>query len=68
MNMNSHPPSAKIYQFPQKTAAAAIGLEMNPARDHLMRAVPNVEFGSGWYHDAAVQAEGTRPFHRPRLV
>jgi hypothetical protein len=62
MNTNSHPPSAKIYQFPRKTSASASASSREPRTtlDHRLRAVPNVEFGSGWYHEAAVQAEWTR--------
>jgi hypothetical protein len=62
MNTNSQPPSAKIYQFPRKTSANPGGLsqESRSARDDRLRAVPSVEFGSGWYHDAAVRAEWTR--------
>jgi hypothetical protein len=62
MSTSSHPRSATIYQFPRKIpanagechravkATAALG----------MQAIPTVEFGSGWYHEAAVQAERAR--------
>jgi hypothetical protein len=61
MNANSRAPSAKIYQFPRKTATnAGESSRTRPAVDHRMRTVPTVEFGSGWYHEAAVQAEATR--------
>jgi hypothetical protein len=62
MSTNSRPPTAKIYQFPRKTSAslAASGKEIKAATDHRQRVVPAVEFGSGWYHDAAVQAEWFR--------
>jgi hypothetical protein len=60
MNMNSPPTSAKIYQFPRRGIAVAAGREAKPALDHRLRAVPTVDFGSGWYHEAAVQAERTR--------
>jgi hypothetical protein len=59
MNMNSPPTSAKIYQFPRKASVAA-SREIKPAMDHRMRAVPTVDFGSGWYHEAAIQAERAR--------
>jgi hypothetical protein len=59
MGTNSPRPSAKIYQFPTKTLARHGGgaREAMSATDHRLRAVPTVEFGSGWYHEAAVQAE-----------
>lgn len=62
MNTNSRPPTAKIYQFPCKTSASPnrSNREMMTARDDRLRAAPSVEFGSGWYHDAAVQAEWPR--------
>ena len=62
MNTNSQPPTAKIYQFPRKTSAipGGTGREIRVATDHRQRAVPNVDFGSGWYHEAAVQAESLR--------
>jgi hypothetical protein len=63
VNTNSHPPTAKIYQFPQKTSANA-----RAAREALMREAPSVEFGSGWYHEAAVQADNARITRRPRPV
>jgi hypothetical protein len=62
MNMNSPPTSAKIYQFPRRIAVGAVASsrEIKPALDHRMRAVPTVDFGSGWYHEAAVQSERAR--------
>jgi len=62
MSANLRPPSAKIYQFPGKTSvrAAAAAREERLARDLRLRTVPSVEFGSGWYHDAAIQAEKVR--------
>jgi Protein of unknown function (DUF2735) len=59
MNMNSPPTTAKIYQFPRRAAVAA-SREIKPAMDHRMRAVPTVDFGSGWYHEAAIQADRAR--------
>ena len=62
MNVNSPPHTAKIYQFPRKTSAIPGGYtrEMRSANDQRLRALPTVEFGSGWYHDAAVQADWVR--------
>ena len=59
MITNSRPASAKIYQFPRKTSANAgeSSRETRAAIDHRGQSVPTVEFGSGWYHEAAVQAE-----------
>lgn len=62
MHTNERPPTARIYQFPRKTPANA-GVVSRDARapaDHRLRALPSVEFGSGWYHEAAVQAEWPR--------
>jgi hypothetical protein len=62
MTSHSQPPSAKIYQFPRKTQASAAAAGRNgwSARDERLRALPTVEFGSGWYHDAAIQADRPR--------
>jgi len=53
-------PSAKIYQFPRKPRASA----SFPGREALMidrsPPAPRVEFGEGWYHEAAIQAERSR--------
>jgi uncharacterized protein DUF2735 len=59
---NSRRPSAKIYQFPTKSVArrGASGRDIAPATDHRMQVVPTVDFGSGWYHEAAIQAEWNR--------
>ena len=58
MNTNAQPPTAKIYQFPRKISANA-GREAKLAADR-QQALPSVEFGSGWYHEAAVQADRIR--------
>jgi Protein of unknown function (DUF2735) len=64
MNANARPPTAKIYQFPVKSSPTPRG--SNPdARavvDRGAAMLPTVEFGSGWYHDAAVQADRARKF------
>ena len=60
MNANSQRPSAKILPFVRKASAKAVAArEIAPARDD-RRAFAPVEFGSGWYHDAAIQAETAR--------
>jgi hypothetical protein len=52
-------PSAKIYQFPRKPVprASAGGQEALVGR---MSQAPRIEFGGGWYHEAAVQADRPR--------
>ncbi|MGD0562306.1 MAG: DUF2735 domain-containing protein [Roseiarcus sp.] len=62
MNTNSRPPTAKIYQFPRKTSAGAgaPSREIKPALHQPQRAAPSFEFGGGWYHEAAIQAECAR--------
>ena len=61
MNTYPRPPSAKIYQFPLRISA-------NPGRsgrqikspDPRSQLLPTVEFGSGWYHEAAINADTPR--------
>ncbi len=62
MTTHSQPPSAKIYQFPRKGSVSqgGAGRDNRAARDERLRVVPSVEFGSGWYHDAAIQADRVR--------
>ncbi len=59
MNTKSGAPTAKIYQFPKSTSGKLD--ERGPRspssterRDFLP---PPVEFGSGWYHQAAIDAD-----------
>jgi hypothetical protein len=55
--------SAKIYEFPRRARATADGQHEGnkPAVDLRSQQAPVVEFGSGWYHEAAIQdAERTR--------
>jgi len=64
MNANARPPTAKIYHFPVKNSPTLRGLSPD-ARTPVDRgagALPTVEFGSGWYHDAAVRADRVRKF------
>jgi hypothetical protein len=62
MGTNSRPPTAKIIPFPRKPSAppGGAGRDTSPAVDHRQRPVPAVEFGSGWYHEAAIQEDGGR--------
>jgi hypothetical protein len=54
--------TAKIYQFPRRIAAAQAGFrqEYASALDSGSQPLPAVECGSGWYHEAAIEAERTR--------
>jgi hypothetical protein len=54
--------TAKIYQFPRRIAASNAGFrpEYASAADFRSQPHPAVEFGSGWYHQAAIDAEPTR--------
>ena len=55
---NAQDGSATIYQFPQRGRFA-----VSAAREEVKTAAvvaPRVVFGSGWYHDEAIEAERTR--------
>jgi uncharacterized protein DUF2735 len=60
MSTNPQAPSAKILPFARKSPArpGGAGRETRAMRDERLRAFATVEFGSGWYHEAAIQAEG----------
>lgn len=61
MSTHPQPPSAKIYQFPRQSEARATAARASRfARDERSRTPPTVEFGSGWYHDAAILADRVR--------
>ena len=47
--------SATIYQFPARGRFAA-----GAVREDEKLAAPRVVFGSGWYHDEAIEAERAR--------
>ena len=63
MDTNFRHPTAKIYTVPAR-GQATIGArheDPQPVADLRSHRLPTVEFGSGWYHDAAVRdAERTR--------
>jgi hypothetical protein len=63
MNKISNKESARIYQFPANGRAGLSGRRdaLKPTLDAaaLLRA-PKIEFGSGWYHEAAMEAEKAR--------
>ncbi len=55
--------SAKLYIFPTKIPKGAAGRRglIKPVAELRPLDLPEVQFGSGWYHEAAVQeAERTR--------
>jgi Protein of unknown function (DUF2735) len=61
MNTSFHHGSAKIYQFPVR-GRPAIGARYEQAKtavDIKAPAVSEVASGSGWYHQAAIDAERT---------
>ena len=49
--------SATIYQFPPR-GRYAVGA--NNAAEQVSAAPAHIVFGSGWYHDEAIEAERTR--------
>lgn len=56
MAVSHNPESATIYQFPSKgTRLGGSRLEDGSTKDRKAPRVQFVEFGSGWYHEAAVQ-------------
>ncbi len=59
MNTNSNVPTAKIYRFPVKSAVIRSNATSTMAKGQAARLLvaPYVDFGSGWYHDAAIQNE-----------
>jgi hypothetical protein len=54
--------SAKIIPFPRRIGANSVGLRQDHASapDSRAQPMPALEFGSGWYHQAAIDAERTR--------
>ena len=57
MNTNFYRESATIYEFPAGGRAAFGSLRdaSKPAADITSLCVPKTVFGSGWYHEAAVE-------------
>ena len=62
MPTNENGQSAKIYQFPTKTLRErAVRGKIAPDSGARQTFAPqSVDFGGGWYHDAAIFAERTR--------
>jgi hypothetical protein len=61
MSADLHPPPAKIYQFPERPSTKDRdnpgGIKPgNPQRPAYLA----TEFGSNWYHDAAILADRAR--------
>jgi hypothetical protein len=54
--------SAKIIPFPRRIGSKSVGLRQDDASAPDSRAppMPAVDFGSGWYHQAAIDAERPR--------
>jgi len=60
MSTDAGLPSAKIHQFSRKAVKNSADLRRGP--DQRQIPVTHTEFGSAWYHEAAVNAErGRRP-------
>ena len=61
MNTSFHHGTAKIYQFPvrPRPAVGARHEETNTAVDLNAPRFSEVACGSGWYHEAAIEAERT---------
>lgn len=61
MTTDGHRQSATIYQFPtdavRRTAGHFGDAKLVPM---ITPQLPTVEFGSGWYHDEAIQDDQTR--------
>lgn len=56
--------SAKIYAFPARVRTAAViggGEQAKPVADLASRRLPKTVFGSGWYHDAAIEEAAQQP-------
>jgi hypothetical protein len=59
MTRNAESGSAKIYQFPARGRFAANSHAREGAKLTVLDA-PSIAFGSGWYHDEAIEAERAR--------
>lgn len=55
MTMTSPRGTAKIYAFPARGRAVTTSHDDAARLMADMARLPAVEFGSGWYHDAAIQ-------------
>jgi len=55
MTTDSQARSARIYQFPVRSVARAAEERSKPVMDVSSVRYPAAAFGSGWYHEAAIQ-------------
>jgi hypothetical protein len=55
MTTDSQGRSARIYQFPVRTAARGAEQRAKPVMEVLPMRYPATASGSGWYHEAAIQ-------------
>ena len=61
MTLSTSGGSAQICQFPPRGRFALNAGDDPPSRINLeAQAPPKVAYGSGWYHDAAIQDERSR--------
>ena len=65
MITDSNRESAKIYAFPARVrtavAASSFGEQAKPVADLASKRLPKTTFGSGWYHDAAIEEARQQP-------
>lgn len=61
MTMSSPRETARIYDFTKARAALRANRDgAKPASDLRSPPLPATDFGGGWYHDAAIQADQGR--------
>ena len=61
MTMSSPRETARIYDFTKARAAQRANRDVAKlAEDLRSRPAPAVDFGGGWYHEAAIQADQRR--------
>lgn len=61
--MNPERQTATIYMFP-KAGAQRMGMRQPKSLEEVLASMPQAcEFGSGWYHDEAIQDTSTKPNH-----
>lgn len=59
MTSQQQRPTAKIYAFPSRPRGAAND-RYTPTQQQAAATLATVEFGSGWYHDAAIEDDEAR--------
>lgn len=62
---NVHRETAKIYTFPVKQDAVSrrLALQAQRVAQFASLSVPRTDFGSGWYHEAAIDDEAKPANH-----